>query len=194
MEPTLSDSRAGEHETLICPTDDPRSFDQPRLDPTIVAALFVKHADELRRFLVGVLRNAEQANDVLQVTFVKAIELGHTAREESLKGWLFRVAYNEAIVVRRRQAVHHRATDALAAMDPRTPPAPDLPTLRGETIAEVRQAIERLPAEQRRVVHMRMYEEKKFVQIATELGLPLGTVLTRMQLALRKLRKALSPP
>jgi RNA polymerase sigma-70 factor (ECF subfamily) len=39
-----------------------------------------------------------------------------------------------------------------------------------------------------------MYEEKKFVQIATELKLPLGTVLTRMQLAMKKLRKYLDPP
>ena len=164
-----------------------------RLDPAIVAALFVKHSEELRRFLVGVLRNGEQANDVLQVTFVKAIELGHTAREESLKGWLFRVAYNEAIVVRRRQAVHHRATDALAAMDPRTPHAPDVPMLRLETIGKVRSAIDRLPAEQRQVVHMRMYDEKKFIDIASELNLPLGTVLTRMQLALKKLRKFIDP-
>ena len=45
--------------------------------------------------------------------------------------------------------------------------------------------------DQGQVVRMRIYEEKKFIEIATELGLPLGTVLTRMQLALRKLKKLL---
>jgi DNA-directed RNA polymerase specialized sigma24 family protein len=45
-----------------------------------------------------------------------------------------------------------------------------------------------LPPEQRQVVQMRMYEQKKFITISQELGLPLGTVLTRMQAALKKLR------
>ncbi|HEX3870473.1 MAG TPA: RNA polymerase sigma factor, partial [Pirellulales bacterium] len=136
----MTESHVWQHDAPASSNEEP-----PRLDSALVAALFVRHADELRRFLVGVLRNVEQANDVLQITFVKAVELGHTAREESLKGWLFRVAYNEAIVVRRRHAVHHRATDALAAMEPRTPPAPDVPALRSETIHLVRRAIQRLP-------------------------------------------------
>ncbi|MCA9247413.1 MAG: hypothetical protein KDA42_09870, partial [Planctomycetales bacterium] len=48
-----------------------------------------------------------------------------------------------------------------------------------------------LPSEQREVVRMRIYEEKKFAEIAAELELPLGTVLTRMRLALKKLEAAL---
>ena len=52
-----------------------------KLDPSIVASLFVEHADELRRFLVGILRDHNTAGDVLQITFAKAVELGHTARE-----------------------------------------------------------------------------------------------------------------
>ncbi|HWA98350.1 MAG TPA: RNA polymerase sigma factor, partial [Pirellulales bacterium] len=159
-----------------------------------VAALFVKHADELRNFLIGVLRNRDQADDVLQVAFAKLVEVGHTAREESVKGWLFRVAYNEAIVVRRRQAIHRRATDTLAETENRSPLPPDVPLLRRETVEQVRAAIEQLPAEQRQVVRMRMYDQKKFIQISAELKLPLGTVLTRMQLALKKLRKALDHP
>jgi RNA polymerase sigma-70 factor (ECF subfamily) len=174
---------------------EPSSTDSiERLDPAHVAALFVKHADELRNFLIGVLRNRDQADDVLQVAFAKLVEVGHTAREESVKGWLFRVAYNEAIVVRRRQAIHRRATDTLAETENRSPLPPDVPLLRRETVEQVRAAIEQLPAEQRQVVRMRMYDQKKFIQISAELKLPLGTVLTRMQLALKKLRKALDHP
>src|SRR5580658_5361744 len=89
--------------------------DEPtRIDPAIVAGLFVEHADELRRFLQGVLRNHDQASDVLQVTFAKAIELGHTAREETLKGWLFRVAFHEAALLRRRGQVHEHSLRQMA--------------------------------------------------------------------------------
>jgi RNA polymerase sigma-70 factor (ECF subfamily) len=162
-----------------------------RIDPAIVAGLFVEHTDELRRFLQGVLRNHEQANDVLQITFAKAIELGHTAREETLKGWLFRVAYHEAITLRRRQAVQTRAQGELASRGLRDVLGPADQLAHRETLARVRAALEHLPAEQRQVVQLRMYEEKKFITISEELSLPLGTVLTRMQLALRKLRKIL---
>ena len=85
-----------------------------RIDPTVVAALYVQHADELRAFLLGVLRDGHLAADVLQATFVKAIEQGHTAHEESLKSWLFQVAYREALLVKRRQGVHERAVRRVA--------------------------------------------------------------------------------
>ena len=55
----------------------------------------------------------------------------------------------------------------------------------------VRKALGELPPEQSKVVWARMYEDKTFAQIAEESGLPLGTVLTRMRLALGKLRRTL---
>jgi len=164
-----------------------------KLDPAVVAALFAEHGEELRRFLTGILRDHNTAADALQATFSKAIERGHMAREDTQKGWLFRVAYNEAIVIKRRQAVQTRATNALGAADERKSERPDAALLGKEEAARVRAALETLPAEQREVVRMRMYEEKKFAEIAEELHVPLGTVLTRMQAALKKLRKALEP-
>ena len=56
---------------------------------------------------------------------------------------------------------------------------------------QVRHAIDELPPEQREIVRLRMVEQKKFAEIAQELKLPLGTVLSRMQLALKKLRRSL---
>lgn len=177
------------------PSDDPSPPSEPsephRLAPATVAALFVQHADELRRFIFGVLRDHDQANDVLQITFAKAIEKGHLAQDSSLKAWLFRVAYNESIVVKRKQAVVGRANQELERRGGKISPTPESNLVRWETIVGVRKAIDQLPAEQRQIVRMRIYEHKKFVEIAKELKQPLGTVLTRMQLAVQKLKKAL---
>lgn len=162
-----------------------------KLDPGLIAGLFVEHAEELRRLLIGILRDHNTANDVLQITFAKAVERGHTAREETLKGWLFRVAYNEAIVVKRRQAVRTKAAGVIAAEGTPESPPPESRLVRLEEVDRVRTALDLLPPEQRQVVQMRMYDEKKFADIAAELKLPLGTVLTRMQSALKKLRKSL---
>lgn len=164
-----------------------------KLDPAVVAALFLEHGDELRRFLVGILRDHNTAADALQATFSKAIERGHMAREETHKGWLFRVAYNEAIVIKRRQGVQTRAVNALGAAGERESEQPEASLLNQEDAVRVRAALETLPRDQREVVRMRIYEEKKFAEIAAELHVPLGTVLTRMQAALKKLRKALEP-
>lgn len=164
-----------------------------KLDPAVVAALFLEHGEELRRFLVGILRDHNTAADALQATFSKAIERGRMAREDTQKGWLFRVAYNEAIVIKRRQAVQTRATNALGAVGEKESVLPDASLLDKEEAGRVRAALETLPIDQREVVRMRIYEEKKFAEIAAELRVPLGTVLTRMQAALKKLRKALDP-
>jgi RNA polymerase sigma-70 factor (ECF subfamily) len=53
--------------------------------------------------------------------------------------------------------------------------------------------LEELPAEQRQVVRMRIYEEKTFAIIAKELKIPIGTALGRMRSALQKLKAKLDP-
>ena len=114
-----------------------------QIDPELVAALYVRHGDELRAFLFGVLRDSHLVQDVMQASFVKAIEKGHNVQEQSLKSWLFQVAYREALVVRRRQAVHSRATERLAAEGQKTTEPADGSMLRIESARAVREAVGR---------------------------------------------------
>lgn len=175
--------------------------DQGRNDPAAatdrVTALYECYAEELRLFLTGVLRNADLADEALQNTFAKAVESGHTAREESIKGWLFQVGFREAVLLRRRGQVHDRSLRAMVfnrsarsqSGDDFAPP--DERILRHETTERVRQALAELPPDQRQVVEMRIYEDKTFALIADELSAPLGTILTRMRLALKRLSRRL---
>jgi RNA polymerase sigma-70 factor (ECF subfamily) len=163
-----------------------------RIDPAAVAALHRAHAEELRYFILAVVRDPELTAEVLQTAFAKVVEVGHTVRQESLKAWLFKVAYNEALAIRRRQAVGERVVRNWASQTVVAEAAADAGASRAEAVAAVRKALDELPADQRKVVWMRMYEHKRFVEIAEELKSPLGTVLSRMQLALKKLRRSLS--
>lgn len=168
--------------------------DDSRISPAVVASLYVQHGEELRRFLYGVLRNQELASEALQATFVKAIEQGHTAQGETLKGWLFKVAFHEALTLKRRAKTSQRVLEAWAQQDR---PADDLPTaklLRAESVEAVQKALDQLPTDQALVVRKRIYESQTFAEIAQELNQPLGTILSRMQLALKKLRKSLDSP
>jgi RNA polymerase sigma-70 factor (ECF subfamily) len=161
-----------------------------------VASLYESHGAELRRFVLGIVHDTDLTGDVMQATFSKALELGHTARAETFKGWLFRVAFHEALASRRRRLAGDRVRRRLADLG-RAGSAgarddhPDNGLIRGETVDAVRRALSALPDSQRQVVLARVYDDKTFAQIAREHGLPLGTVLTRMRLALNKLRGAL---
>jgi len=175
------------------PTDDQLpAMERGPLDPSVVAALYVEHGEELRRFLLGMLRDAQLTADVLQATFVKMVQRGHETREESRKAWLFRVAYNEAMAYRRREGVGDRVLRHVAWHSNGTAGRADEPLLRLESVQSVREALEELPPEQRQVVRMRIYEDKTFATIAKELKIPLGTALGRMRAATIKLRARLA--
>ncbi|HEV3303846.1 MAG TPA: hypothetical protein VG055_29600, partial [Planctomycetaceae bacterium] len=93
---------AANHGQIDPARSDPPPNQPSRIDSAVVAALYERYADEIGLFLKGVLRNSDLAAEALQNTFAKAVESGHTAREESIKGWLFRVAFHEAALLRRR--------------------------------------------------------------------------------------------
>lgn len=158
-----------------------------------VAALYGEVAGELRRFVLGVVRDPELADDVMQATFVKAVEHGGEARAGTAKGWLFRVAFHEALASRRRRKSRDRGHRRLAGFRPRDGAAPDEALIRGETVEAVRKALGELSEDQLRVVRARVFEDKTFAEIAEEAGLPLGTVLTRMRRALEKMRRTMRP-
>jgi len=167
------------------------SSERSRLDPAVIKAAYDQHSAELYNFLRGVLHDADQAQDCLQATFVKAMESGHTADEGSLKSWLFRVSFNTAMELRRRQQTGQRVVQRLAQRSDSQSDSPALAAVKSDEMHRVRQALKQLPHEQQTVTRMRMFEQKKFATIAKELNLPLGTVLTRMRSALEKLRRAL---
>jgi RNA polymerase sigma factor (sigma-70 family) len=190
-------SHRAEQENADTSKADPAKADSAKLDASVVAALYVEHGEELRRFLQGILRDAQLAGDVLQATFVKMAERGHETKVQSRKAWLFRVAFNEAMAFRRREAVGDKVVRNMAEQVPAWHQngmggQVDDPLVRLESVEAVREAMSQLPPEQRQLVRMRIYEEKTFAVIAKELSIPLGTALARMRAALIKLRAKLT--
>jgi len=152
---------------------------------------FGQFAKPLENFLIGILNNGAEANDALQATFVKLMEKGDTIVQESaLKSWLFRVAYNEAMLIKRKDGVKRKHIEKLAWHV--TPNAEsDQPAdrmLDEEKQQEVKKALDQLSATQQEVVRKRIYEGLKFREIAEQLDVPLGTVLARMHTSLKKLK------
>jgi len=178
----------------------------PQLFDTAKAKLvYEEHSVGLSRFLLGLLRNEAAAADALQTTFIRLLEKGHTVQQQdSLKSWLFRVAYNEAMLIRRRASMSRKHAENVAwkvqslgsadrGTDDRLSQSVHF-AIQQEDIQQVREALTKLPDAQRVVVEMRIYEGLKFREIADQLDEPLGTVLARMQAGLKKLKPILKPP
>ncbi len=166
-----------------------------KLDPEIVHQLFETYVRELRAFLTGVLRDHDLVEDVIQLTFSKALQSGGQSKEETRKGWLFRVAYHEAMGLIRRNNIHKKSlTNLSQTTSTYWTETPEQQLLDRENIKEIRMALENLPENQQAVVIARIYEGKTYNEIAQELGLPLGTVLTRMRIAIKTLSKQIENP
>jgi RNA polymerase sigma-70 factor (ECF subfamily) len=157
-------------------------------DARALEALLAQYEAPLFQFLVGLLRDHHQAEDALQETFVRALERLDGVEPAGLRGWLFTVAYHEAMLARRRRK--RRPADALpepAVVPDRAPGPPQYAAARDEA-ARVRRLLGRLPAAQREVIRRRVYEGQRFREIAEELDCPLNTALARMHEGLKRLR------
>lgn len=160
-----------------------------------IEAAWQQHSDALRWFLMGVVRNETLVADALQATFLKLMEQKDGLRKaSSVKSWLFQVAFNEAMLVKRKDKVAREHSQKVAwraqaiQINRSGEGSPEGPALREEEIEKVRQAIGTLSADHQTIIRKRIYEGLKFREIADELDVPLGTVLARMQAALKKLR------
>lgn len=160
------------------------------LDPARAATLYQHHGTELLRFALGVLKDRQQAEDVVQSAFARALAV--TGPVENWRAWLFRVTLNEALVLRRKRTRQDRGLRQIARPDGAGFPGAD-PLVREETIDAVRRGLDLLPPDQLTVMRARMEENRTFAEIARDLNVPLGTVLTRMRGALQRLRKTLKP-
>ena len=159
-------------------------------DTAWLAALYLEHGMRLRRFVFGILRDREAAKDVVQATFAKAAQAAGDVHPAAIKSWLYRVAFNEAVDWRRRASVDRKTTLQLGEL--RHGCAGEKPgesLMREETVEEVRRAMQSLSPKQQQVIRARVYEDKKFSQIAAEMGAPLPTVITHMRRALEQLRQ-----
>ena len=72
-------------------------------DARALEALLARYEAPLFQFLVGMLRDHHRAEDALQETFVRALERLDGVEPAGLRGWLFTVAYHEAMLARRRR-------------------------------------------------------------------------------------------
>ena len=182
-------------------TDD-RAADRTALERIVrgdhegLAALYDRHARPVYSLALRILQDQGEAEDIVQEVFSQAWRQAaqYDASRGAVAAWLFTLARSRAIDrLRARRARPERTADdrqTASVIDPRVPP--DLQILSAEQVRHVRAALDALPVVQRVAIELAYYEGLTHVEIAERLEQPLGTVKTRIRLALAKLRDVLA--
>ena len=144
------------------------------------------------------VRDPEQANDVFQETFVKAItklQEGKYTDSGKFSFWLMRIAHN-VIMDTYREQKSARIIEPTADNDLSKLKNNDVMDLNRENelvntqiLRDVRHIMDSLPAPQREVVYMRYYQELSFKEIAQTTGVSINTSLGRMRYAIINMRR-----
>jgi RNA polymerase sigma-70 factor (ECF subfamily) len=158
-----------------------------RRDPAAIAQVFDLAAPDLRRTAVHLVGDSATADDLVQTTFLCAMESRTFDRSRDVLPWLAGILHNQASLVHRRRA---RRFDAERL---RQQPAedPSVAASEWETQREVALAIEQLPDVYRPVVSLHLMHGLEAGAIAESLGRPGGTVRTQLMRGLEKLRELL---
>ncbi len=152
--------------------------------------LFEYFAPRVKSFLMKSGMNPDQADELAQETMLTVwnkAEL-YNPDQASASTWIFTIARNKRIdLIRKSARPEPDPNDPSLVSDPLPAPGDMLDrALEAEIMA---QAISTLPKEQAELIHKSYFEEKTHDAIARETRLPLGTVKSRIRLALDRLRK-----
>lgn len=181
-----------------------QAYGAPRSDPALNAAvgvLYDRYGRLVYSVAIHVVGDAETAEEITQDVFVRACEGAGSYRPETarLSSWLVSIARHRAIDELRRRGSRPEKERADWPEDVGLETAPGMPMLEGPEMQVenslsnrgLRQLVAALPVDQRRVLGLAFFGGLTQSEIAVQLGEPLGTVKSRIRLAMQKMREAL---
>src|SRR5207244_1596685 len=165
-------------------SDDLRLITECREGNSAAFGLLVsRYQDRLFNTVVRLVENAEDARDVVQEAFLHAYQSLHAFKGDSLFfTWLYRIAVNTAISMKRKQRVVLRMQPAgesgptIDPLDPSEMNRPGHALEMAEQERKVHECLAKLSAEHRAVLIMKDMEGMKYEEIADIMGVPVGTI------------------
>jgi RNA polymerase sigma factor (sigma-70 family) len=156
--------------------------------------LVVPHLDAAFNYARWLTKNTADAEDVVQDASIRALRFFRSLRNEDARAWLLTIVRNTWYG---RLAKH--GTDRVGSDEPLTDDrreealSPEALVLQQQTVAHVQEAVESLPADFREVIVLRELEGLSYKEIAAIVGVPIGTVMSRLSRARERLLARLRP-
>jgi RNA polymerase sigma-70 factor (ECF subfamily) len=154
-----------------------------------------RHQDRLYNTVYRLLGDAEDAQDALQDAFLQAYRsLARFKGESQFYTWLYRIAVNAAMSLKRKQRVMlpmEAGGDRLEPLDTRAGSQPSVALENADNERRLQEALNRLSPEHRTVLVLKDIEGHKYEAIATITQVPVGTVRSRLHRARLELRELL---
>ena len=146
----------------------------------------------LRRYARGLLRDAAAADDLVQDCLERVIAHWQRRRNDDPRTWVFAILHNLAVNNLRQRARRgeHLPFDEVEESALACRPAQEDGLLQQGILA----ALGQLPEEQRSVILLVSIEDMSYAQVAAVLGIPIGTVMSRLSRARERLRQILEHP
>jgi len=173
-----------------------------RGDAAAYRGLVERYQNKLYHVIYGMVRNQEDARDLTQDAFIKAFKSISSFRAEAkFYTWIYRIGMNLAIdhLRKRKRRDHTEFDEQIAARDSQGQVAeihqtdsPRKSIERKQIYSAIMSALETLPEQQKQVVLLRELEGLSYKEIADIVGIPEGTVMSRLYYARKKLQGVLA--
>ena len=169
-------------------------------DTVAFDSLITRHRQRIYMHTFQILRNDEDALDCTQETFIRAWRsLAGFEGTATFSNWLHRIATNTSIDLCRRRRIRPQTEiesglmkiDPASRTTPSSPEAPGTSLDRAEIKRRVEQAFSALSPEHRAVIVLKEIEDLSYEEIARHIGCSLGTVMSRLYYARKKLQTLL---
>jgi RNA polymerase sigma-70 factor (ECF subfamily) len=163
-----------------------------RADPAAFRELYEAYGPRVKAYMMRKGADAGTAEDLAQETLLTVWRKAalYAGDKGSMTTWVFAIARNLRIDRLRREVPWQELPEGRMAEASREP-LPDEAMAEKERRERVQAALAQLPAEQREAVSLAYLEGLSHSEIAERLGVPLGTVKSRMRIAYQKIRQAL---
>jgi RNA polymerase sigma-70 factor (ECF subfamily) len=155
---------------------------------------FLPHLDaayNLARWLTG---HDQDAEDIVQAAYLRAFRSFSSYRGVNSRGWLMAIVRNTGLSWLQERRAHGATTafDEKIHSAEAGEPGPQERLLSEDRNALVRRAVEQLPPDLREVIVLRELEGLSYKEIAAIIGVPMGTVMSRLSRARERLRSSLA--
>ncbi len=167
-------------------------------DENSLTILINRHQSKIFGFIYSKILDRDISNDIFQDTFIKVIKTlkSNSYNEEGkFLPWVMRIAHNLIIdhFRRNKKMPMFRETEEFSIFSVMSDDSPSIENkiIREQVEVDLRKLIEELPADQKEVLVMRMYQDMSFKEISEITGVSINTALGRMRYALMNMRKVI---